>query len=87
MTSPEKIMPRWLKKKPAAWYSAIGQRRLVELANDPDCPIIGFPDPDNGRGDYVFDRLSLDTYRLNQAGCQYTTDTAIGILNSVRGQI
>ena len=81
------VTPRWLKKKTAAFYSAVGQRKLVELANDPDCPVLGFPDPDNGRGDYIFDRLSLDEYRLYQSGAQYTRDRARAIIESVKDRL
>jgi hypothetical protein len=60
------IYPRWMKLKEAAWYSKIGMKRLVQLAQDGH--IKGFQDPDSGRGDWVFCRYSLDEYRENQAG-------------------
>ncbi len=59
-------LPRWLRLKEAAWYSRIGKQRLIALANEGY--IKGFQDPDSGRGDWIFDRLSLDEYRDNQAG-------------------
>jgi len=58
--------PRWLKTKEAARFAALGVNRLKELARDPDCPISGVPDPDSARGDWIFDRLSLDQYRMAQ---------------------
>ena len=60
------IYPRWMKLREAAWYSKIGKQRLIQLAQDGH--IKGFQDPDSGRGDWVFCRLSLDEYRENQAG-------------------
>ena len=60
------FQPRWLKIKRAAEYSAIGKQRLIKLAADGR--IVGFQDPDSKRGDWIFDRLSLDEYRKEQAG-------------------
>ena len=60
------LNPRWLKIKEAVRYSAIGKDRLKQLAADGI--IIGFNDPDSGRGDWIFDRHSLDHYREDQAG-------------------
>ena len=59
------IQPRWLKLKAAMVYSAIGRDRLKALAQSGE--LLGFPDPDSGRGDWIFDRLSLDAYREAQA--------------------
>jgi len=56
--------PRWIKLKDAARYSAIGRHRLMRLASNGK--IVGFKDPGNGRADWVFDRDSLDAYRLSQ---------------------
>ena len=55
---------RWLKLKPAAKYASMGTQKLKQLAKDGE--IIGFPDPDSKRGDWIFDRQSLDSYRENQ---------------------
>lgn len=57
---------RWLKLKAATGYSAIGKARLKELAEDPVCCIIGYPDPDVATHEWIFDRLSLDEYRTEQ---------------------
>lgn len=61
----QEIWPRWLRKKNAAKYSAIGQKRLIQLAKDG--VIVGFPDPDHGNHHWIFDRYSLDAYRKAQA--------------------
>lgn len=64
--------PRWLRLKDAAKYSALGPDRLKKLAKSGD--IVGFPDPEDGRGAakgdgvWIFDRQSIDDYRLGQAG-------------------
>jgi len=60
--------PRWLSLKQAAEYAHLGQKRLKELAREG--LISGNPDPENGRGDWIFDRESLDAYRLSQLNCQ-----------------
>ena len=70
------ILPRWLKLKEACRYSAIGKDRLKKLALAGE--IIGYSDPDSGRGDWIFDRESLDQYRLNQAG--YLEQKALAIM-------
>ena len=56
------FQPRWLKLKQASAYASIGQKKLKTLADDGE--IIGYPDPDSKRGDWVFDRKSIDHYRL-----------------------
>jgi hypothetical protein len=61
----KEIWPRWLKLKSAAKYSAIGQKRLVQLAKDG--VIVGFSDPDHGNHHWIFDRHSIDAYREAQA--------------------
>ena len=59
------IIPRWMKLKTAALYSSIGIHRLKDLAESGT--IKGFQDPDDGRGGWIFDRLSIDKYRESQA--------------------
>lgn len=59
------LPPRWLNLKAAAQWSAMGQKRLINLAKSGE--VRGFQDTDSGRGDWVFDRYSLDEYRINQA--------------------
>ena len=63
------VQPRWLHARAAARYAALGQKRLKRLAQEG--VITGAPDPDSGRGDWVFDRLSLDRYREGQMGAPY----------------
>jgi hypothetical protein len=60
------INPRWLKLKEAAFYSKIGRDRLKKLAVEGK--VKGFQDPDSGRGDWIFDRESIDDYIENQGG-------------------
>jgi len=60
------ILPRWLPARQAAAYSALGLKRLKGLAQAGR--VVGFQDPDSGRGDWIFDRLSLDAYREAQGG-------------------
>jgi hypothetical protein len=55
---------RWMKLRFAATYVGINKKKLKQLAEDGE--IVGYPDPDNQRGDWVFDRNSLDEYRINQ---------------------
>jgi hypothetical protein len=58
------MLARWIKLKEATRYSAIGKDRLIRLA---ECGIIkGSQDPDSKRGDWIFDRLSIDSYRESQ---------------------
>ncbi len=64
MTDLTPLYPRWMRLRDAARYSAIGRKRLVALAQNRD--IKGWQDPDSGRGDWIFDRLSLDAYREAQ---------------------
>jgi hypothetical protein len=59
------ISPRWIKLVPAVKYSSIGKDRLKALAKKGI--IRGFSDPDNKRGDWLFDKESIDKYRLRQA--------------------
>ena len=54
--------PRWLKVKAAALYSGIGQQRLKSLALTGD--IRGYQDQESGRKDWIFDKTSIDEYRL-----------------------
>ena len=75
------ILPRWMRLKDAAHYSAIGVHRLKDLA---EAGIIkGFQDPDDGRGGWIFDRISIDKYREEQtcmSGGQAANQKAMDIL-------
>ena len=65
MISVEPIQPRWLKLIDACRYSGIGKARIKRLAKDG--AIRGFVDPDDKRDTWLFDRESIDEYRLKQA--------------------
>ena len=74
------IIPRWIRLKDAMAYSSIGRDRLKELAQSGH--IRGFKAPDNRRGDWIFDRQSLDEYRLSQVPEQ-ARNTAHAIIGSL----
>jgi hypothetical protein len=65
LTAYKNISPRWIKLIPAVKYSSIGKDRLKDLAKKGI--IIGFSDPDNKRGDWLFDKESIDNYQLKKA--------------------
>ena len=56
-------IPRWLKLTAAVKYSGYGRPKLIELAEQDK--IIGYQDPDSLRGDWIFDKESIDEYRLS----------------------
>ena len=56
------VQPRWMKLRQAALYSSIGQKRLKTLAEGGE--LIGYSDQDSGRGDWIFDKNSIDEYRM-----------------------
>jgi len=60
--SKETLMPRWLKIQSATKYAAINKDKLKQLAQEGD--VLGYKDPTSNRGDWIFDRHSLDQYRL-----------------------
>lgn len=71
--------PRWLGLDEAAEYAGLGRDRLKALALQRK--VVGFPDPEDRRGGnrktgqasqgrWIFDRESLDAYRLEQAGLE-----------------
>lgn len=70
----EPIQPRWLRLADAVRYSGLSKARLKALAQARE--IVGGPDPgdrrgcrdDRGDGTWIFDRLSLDRWRLGQLG-------------------
>lgn len=79
------LWPRWLNLREASRYSAIGEKRLIELAGDGT--VRGFQDNDSGRRSWIFDRESLDAYREGQAaespGCRMQFRVA-EIMSSMR---
>lgn len=54
--------PRWLSTAQATKYARIGKNKVKRLAQEGK--IRGYPDEESGRGDWIFDRLSLDKYRM-----------------------
>ena len=54
------VTPRWLTLKQAVVYSNIGQKRLKLLADAGE--VAGYQE-DTGRGDWIFDKESIDKYR------------------------
>jgi hypothetical protein len=76
------IQPRWLSLKEAAFYSHIGRTRLIELAADGK--VKGFQDPENKRGDWIFDRLSLDAYREGQYMLPEIREKALAIMRGIQ---
>jgi hypothetical protein len=76
----ENIPIRWIKLKEATKYGAIGKARLINLAR---AGIIkGAPDPDSKRKDWIFDRLSIDSYREAQMTGISDREIALEILRS-----
>lgn len=64
---PEENPPaRWIGLKEASKYARIGKNRLINLAQAGI--VTGGQDSDNKRGDWIFDRESIDRYRIEQAG-------------------
>lgn len=74
-------MERWLKLKDAAKYSSIGRQRLVKLALDKS--VKGFRDPGTKYGEWIFDKQSIDEYRMQQMHSVDYTDFAITLLNGL----
>ncbi len=68
-------MARWLNLKEASKYSNIGQKRLIALAGEGK--IRGFQDSDTKNRKWIFDRESLDSYRLSQSSTAPTVDTIV----------
>lgn len=63
--------PRWLRLADAVQYSGLSKGRLKEMALARE--IVGGQDPGDRRGrdsegTWIFDRLSIDRWRLNQLG-------------------
>ena len=54
--------PRWLKLSAAAKYAGMNPKRLKKLADTGD--IVGYRDSDTVRQDWIFDKESIDAYRL-----------------------
>lgn len=53
---------RWLKLSQATKYSCYGKDRLKKLAINN--LIKGYQDPESKRGDWIFDKESIDEFRI-----------------------
>lgn len=73
---------RWLTLREARFYSGVGIKRLKALAQDGK--IKGAPDPDSGRGDWIFDRASIDAYRESQMLAPTVREKALAIMRGIR---
>jgi hypothetical protein len=73
--------PRWLSLKEACRYSHIGKERIKRLAAQGI--IRGCPDPDNKRGDWIFDRCSIDSYRTAQMSKADAKEKALAIMRGI----
>ena len=62
----EKILipSRWLKLKQATKYANYGKTKLMNLAMEGK--IKGYQDKESKRGDWIFDKKSIDEFRLQQ---------------------
>jgi len=73
---------RWIKLKEATQYASIGKARLISLAVSG--VIRGAQDPDSKRGDWIFDRISIDEYREAQMSRISSRQKALEILSGER---
>lgn len=76
------MQARWIKLREATKYSAIGKARLMQLAASG--VIRGAKDCDSKRGDWIFDRLSIDEYRDAQMTHDGIQEKALAILHGER---
>ena len=75
-----KIEFRWLKLKEATQYAKINKARLIDLAKSGI--IKGHQDQDNKRGDWVFDKMSIDNYREAQMTKMDTRQKSLATLRN-----
>lgn len=75
--------PRWLSLKLAARYSNYGEKKLIELAQTTPPKIKGFRDPELGKNPWVFDKESIDRYRLEQSLLADRSDEALDLKNKI----
>ena len=71
--------PRWMKISAAATYSGYSRVQLLKLAKRKD--ITGYQDPDSARGDWIFDKESIDEYRMSHV--YSSRQNALSIINSL----
>ena len=76
--------PRWLTMKQAAVYASLGQKRLILLAKSK--AIVGFQDDSCKTRPWIFDKESIDAFRLGQAQGSVTDideEIALEIIGSI----
>ena len=74
------VSPRWLKLTAAIKYSGYGRAQLLNLVNKG--LIKGYQDPDSKRGDWIFDKRSIDEYRLSHLASERYK--VLSIINSLK---
>lgn len=74
------VSPRWMKLIAASQYSGYSRAQLLKLAKKK--LVIGYQDPDSKRGDWIFDKQSIDEYRISHVVGE--RHKALSILNSLR---
>jgi hypothetical protein len=72
---------RWFKLKAAVQYSGIARERLKRLAKEGR--IQGYKCPESGRGDWYFDRISIDQYHEHQIEISSPKQIVLDILNDL----
>ncbi|MCB2189487.1 MAG: hypothetical protein KQJ78_23970 [Deltaproteobacteria bacterium] len=81
------IQPRWLRLADAVRYSGLSKSRLMDLAQGRE--IVGGQDDGDrrgkGEGTWVFDRESIDAWRMRQLGGGTIHDHAAALARSVLG--
>jgi len=75
------LQPRWFKLKAAVQYSGIARERLKRLAKEGR--IQGYKCSESGRGDWYFDRISIDQYHEHQIEISSPKQIVLDILNDL----
>ena len=75
------LQPRWFKLKAAVQYSGIARERLKRLAKEGR--IQGYKCAESGRGDWYFDRISIDQYHEHQIEISSPKQIVLDILNDL----
>ena len=74
------VTPRWLKLKAAIQYSSYSRFQLLKLAEKK--LIVGFQDPNSKRGDWRFDKQSIDEYMISHVVSE--RHKALSIIESLK---
>lgn len=80
MLSERLSTPRWLKLKSAIHYSGYSRAQLLKLAEKK--LIVGFQDPNSKRGDWRFDKQSIDEYMISHVVSE--RHKALSIIESLK---